>query len=157
MNIRLLGIGKTTTSYIQEGISEYSKRLGFYCRFVQEYFPPVKNASSLPESELKKREGELLLRALSTGDRVILLDEKGAEHSSTQFAASLQKEMNAGTKRIVFIVGGAFGFSDELYSLADKKLSLSKMTLTHEMVRLVFVEQLYRAFTIIKGEKYHHS
>lgn len=155
MKFRLIQIGKTEEKYLKEGISIYEKRLKHYTKFEVEEIPALKGAKNLSQEEQKKKEGELLLDKLSNSDFVILLDEVGKEFNSPKFAQFLQKKMNSGLD-ITFIIGGPFGFSDEIYARANDKVALSQLTLTHQMVRLFFTEQLYRGFTILKGEKYHH-
>ncbi|MBL0342580.1 MAG: 23S rRNA (pseudouridine(1915)-N(3))-methyltransferase RlmH [Bacteroidetes bacterium] len=157
MKIRLMVIGKTSSSYLVEGIDEYVKRIGHYADFSLEVLPDIKKASSLQSHQLKDLEAEAFLKRIGVRDYVILLDEKGKADSSEGFAKSLQKWMVAGDKNPVFIIGGAFGFGKSLYEKAALKLALSEMTFSHQMVRLIFVEQLYRAFTIIRNEPYHHK
>lgn len=157
MKIKLLVVGKTDEGFIEEGIEKYLKRLKHYISFEIATLPDVKQGSKLNIEKLKEEEGKLILQKLETSDQVILLDEKGKNFSSEEFAGFLQKKMNGGFSSLVFIVGGAFGFSEDVYKRANEQLSLSKMTFSHQMVRLFFTEQLYRAFTIIKGEKYHHK
>lgn len=156
MNIKLIVIGKTDNKQLQELISEYEKRLKFYIKFDLEVIPDIKNVKNLSESQQKEKEGELILKKLSPTDLLVLLDEKGKQYASEDFAAYLQKKMNAGTKQLVFVVGGPYGFSEDIYQKAQGKLSLSKMTFSHQMIRLFFIEQLYRGFTILKNEPYHH-
>ena len=157
MNITLLVIGKTEESWLQQGIDIYAGRLLHYISFDLQIIPALKNAGSFPQSVLKQKEGEQILSRLQASDLVVLLDDKGKQVTSVEFSVMLQNQMNAGYKRVVFVVGGAFGFSEEVYSRGNTKLSLSKMTFSHQMIRLFFTEQLYRAFTILKGEKYHHE
>ncbi|RPA66468.1 23S rRNA (pseudouridine(1915)-N(3))-methyltransferase RlmH [Cyclobacteriaceae bacterium YHN15] len=157
MQIRLLAIGKTDNQAIQSLIEEYQKRLGFYIKFEMEIIPDIKNAKSLNESAQKEREGELLLKKLQPSDDLILLDENGKQFRSVEFSDFLQKKMNSGLKHLVFVIGGPYGFSESVYSRANGKISLSKMTFSHQMVRVFFIEQLYRAFTILKNEPYHHE
>jgi 23S rRNA (pseudouridine1915-N3)-methyltransferase len=157
MNVALLVVGKTDEKWLQEGIDQYSKRLGHYVNFTIEVIPSLKNAKNFSENLLKQKEGELLLAKIFPTDYVVVLDENGKQFSSMEFSSNLQGIMNAGNKRAVFIVGGAFGFSADVYARANSKISLSKMTFSHQMIRLFFVEQLYRAFTILRGEKYHHE
>jgi 23S rRNA (pseudouridine1915-N3)-methyltransferase len=157
MQIRLLAIGKTDNQAIQSLIEEYQKRLGFYIKFEMEIIPDIKNAKSLNESAQKEREGELLLKKLQPSDDLILLDENGKQFRSVEFSEFLQKKMNSGLKHLVFVIGGPYGFSESVYSRANGKISLSKMTFSHQMVRVFFIEQLYRAFTILKNEPYHHE
>ena len=157
MKIKLIVVGKTNAKYLLEGEKEYERRLKHYTKFEEIIITDVKQAGKLSESELKKKEGHLILGKLEISDHVILLDDKGKSHSSIEFANFLQQKMNSGLKSLVFVVGGAFGFSDEDYLRANSKFSLSKMTFSHQMVRLIFKEQLYRGFSILKGEKYHHE
>lgn len=157
MNITLLVIGKTNEKYLTEGIDIYSKRLVNYTNFNLVILADVKNAHSLTHDQLKQKEGELIMNSVKPSDKLILLDDKGKHYSSMEFSEQLNKFQVAGIKQLTFVVGGAFGFSDEVYKRANAKISLSKMTFSHQMVRLFFVEQLYRAFTILKGEKYHHE
>ena len=157
MKIKLIIIGKTKSKFLLEGENEYQKRLKHYCKFSELIIPDIKNAGKLSNKELKIKEGNLILKSIKNSDYVILLDDKGLELSSTDFAKFLNKKMVSSSNELVFIVGGAFGFSESVYKRANTKLSLSKMTFSHQMVRLIFKEQLYRAFTILKGEKYHHE
>ena len=157
MKIKLIVIGKTNTAYLKTGENEYENRLKHYCNFEEIIINDIKNGSKFSKNELKIKEGGLILKNLDSGDKVILLDNIGKIYSSNEFSDFLNENMLHSTKSLVFIVGGAYGFSDEVYNRADNKLSLSKMTFSHQMVRLIFKEQLYRAFTIIKGEKYHHE
>jgi 23S rRNA (pseudouridine1915-N3)-methyltransferase len=155
MKIELLVIGKTNEKYLEEGIKIYIKRLSHYTNFS---LIIVKDAKAVNDIEaLKKAEGQIFLSHLSKDDFVILLDEKGSEYSSKKFSKYIETIQNQSTKKLVFIVGGAFGFSDEIYQRANAKLSLSKLTFSHQMIRLFFCEQLYRAYTIIRGEKYHNE
>ena len=155
MDIALIAVGKTATGYVREGIEEYLKRLKHYIPFTMETVPDVRGGK-LSEEQQKRLEGERLLSLIRPADRVVLLDERGAEYTSEKFAERIQKDMASGLKRLVFVIGGPYGFSPEVYGRADGKLSLSKMTLNHEMVRMFFVEQVYRAMTILRGEPYHH-
>ena len=157
MKIKLIVIGKTNTAYLKTGENEYEKRLKHYCNFEKIVINNVKNSSKLSKNELKIKEGDFILKTLDSIDKVILLDNKGKIYSSIEFSNFLKENMLKSAKSLVFIVGGAYGFSDEVYKRANYKLSLSKMTFSHQMVRVIFKEQLYRAFTIIKGEKYHHE
>lgn len=156
MKIRFLSIGKTSSPFLKEGIAFYLKRLEHYCRMEYTELPDVPSKGLTPETG-KIKEGELILKNLKPEDVLILLDEKGNSYTSREFANFLQKKMNAGTRSLVFVVGGAFGFSKEVYAKADSTLSFSKMTFSHEMIRVFAVEQLYRAHTILKGENYHHD
>ena len=157
MKIKLILVGKTNAKYLVEGEKEYEKRLKHYTKFEEIIIPDVKQSGKLSESELKKKEGQLILAKLENSDHVILLDDKGNSYSSLQFSDFLQQKMNSSLKSLVFVVGGAFGFSDEVYQRANSKVSLSKMTFSHQMIRLIFKEQLYRGFSILRGEKYHHE
>ncbi|MFL2585879.1 MAG: 23S rRNA (pseudouridine(1915)-N(3))-methyltransferase RlmH [Parvicellaceae bacterium] len=157
MKIKLIVVGKTNASYLIDGEKEYEKRLKHYCKLQEILIPDVKKGGKLSEIDLKKKEGDLILSKLNNSDYFILLDDKGKSYSSSEFAALIQEKMLSSVKTLVFVVGGAFGFSDEVYQRANAKLSLSKMTFSHQMVRLIFKEQLYRAFSILKGEKYHHE
>lgn len=152
----MLTVGKTDAGWVREGLETYSSRLSHYVPFSVNEIPELKNASSLSKAQVKEKEGELILSRVTAKDTVILLDEKGKEYSSSEFAKEVEKLISGG-KNIVFVIGGAFGFSDAIYARSDGKVSLSRMTFTHQMVRAIFVEQLYRAFTIIKGEPYHHE
>lgn len=157
MRITLLTVGKTNDLSFKNAISEYQKRLKFYISFDIEEIPALKNTKNLTEDNQKKKEGELILKSIQTDDEVVLLDDKGSEFTSKQFASYIEKKSASGLKRLVFVVGGPYGFSEEVYQRANDKVSLSRMTFSHQMVRLVFTEQLYRAMTIIKGEPYHHE
>ncbi len=156
MEIQLITIGKTSIPFVKQGIEIYSKRLTRYIKFSLRELPDIKNSRNMPESR-QKEEGSQILSSVSQGDTVVLLDERGKEFTSVEFASFIEKRMAAGGKRLVFVVGGPYGFSDEVYSRADFKVSLSRMTFNHEMVRLFFTEQLYRGMTIINGEPYHHQ
>jgi 23S rRNA (pseudouridine1915-N3)-methyltransferase len=157
MNIKLLAIGKTDNKNLQILIEEYTKRLSFYIKFDLEVIPDIKNVKNLSENQQKEKEGELILSKLSATDQLILLDENGKSFSSVGFSDYLQKKMNAGIKTLVFVIGGPYGFSEEVYQKSQGKISLSEMTFSHQMVRLFFIEQLYRGFTILKNEPYHHQ
>ena len=157
MNIRLLVVSKTDIPYIQEGIDKYVKRLKHYVNFELEVIPALKDQKGAAPEEIKEREAALILKRLEGVDRIVLLDEHGKEHTSMGFSQYIQKQMNAGTRNLVFVVGGAFGFAPPVYAAAHDKISLSQMTFNHQMVRLFFVEQLYRAFTIIRHEPYHNE
>lgn len=157
MKISLLVIGKTEADYLIKGIDEYIKRLKHYIPFELLVVPALKNTKNLSELQQKQKEGELLLAQIKPTDTLILLDENGQTFSSVKFAAYLEKFMVAGTRSMVFVVGGPYGFSDEVYQKAAGKISLSEMTFSHQMVRLIFAEQVYRAMTILKGEPYHHQ
>jgi len=157
MNIKLLAIGKTDNKSLQSLIDEYTKRLSFYIKFDLEIIPDIKNVKNLSEAQQKEKEGELILSKISATDQLILLDENGSTFSSVAFSDYLQKKMNAGIKTLVFVIGGPYGFSEEVYKKAQGKISLSSMTFSHQMVRLFVIEQLYRGFTILKNEPYHHQ
>ncbi len=156
MKLCLFLVGETDDAELRGAITRYVKRLEHYCTFETEVLKTPKQFKKLAQAELKVAEGKLILENLTSQDFLVLLDERGTEFGSIAFSEKLQKWLNAGHRRIVFLVGGAYGFSDEVYQRANFKLGLSKMTLTHQMVRLFFTEQLYRAFTILKNEKYHH-
>ncbi len=156
MKLKLFTIGKTDASYIRQGIEEYKSRLKHYGSFEMVEFPDIKKGKNLSEKEQKEKEGDLILSKITNGDWLVLLDEKGKEYSSLSFSKLMQKRMNQGLKNLVFVIGGPYGFSEKVYQRANEKLALSQMTFSHQMVRLFFVEQLYRGFTILKGEPYHH-
>jgi 23S rRNA (pseudouridine1915-N3)-methyltransferase len=157
MQIRLIAVGKTDHSAIQTLLDEYTKRLGFYIKFEMEIIPDLKNAKNLSEASQKAKEGELILKKVQASDELVLLDEQGKQYSSVDFSDYLQKKMNAGLKQLIFVIGGPYGFSESVYQRANGKISLSKMTFSHQMVRVFFTEQLYRAFTILRNEPYHHQ
>jgi 23S rRNA (pseudouridine1915-N3)-methyltransferase len=156
MTIKLLAIGKTDNKELTSLIEVYKTRLNHYIKFEFEVIPDLKKAKNLSENEQKHKEGELILKKISPSDVLILLDENGKQFSSLSFSNYLQKQMNSGLKQLIFVIGGPYGFSDEVYMKANGKISLSKMTFSHQMVRLFFIEQLYRGFTILKNEPYHH-
>lgn len=157
MKICLLTVGKTDIGWVREGLETYSSRLSHYVPFSVCEIPELKNTSALTRTQIKEREGELILKAIKPTDRVILLDERGKEYRSVEFAEEIRWLSLAGGKDIVFVIGGAYGFSEAVYARSVGKISLSRMTFSHQMVRTIFAEQLYRAFTIIKGEPYHHE
>lgn len=157
MKIKLLVIGKTDQSYLQEGIEVYHKRIPHYVPFEYQFIPDIKNTRKLSEDQQKEKEGELILLQLKPGDELFLLDEKGKMYRSIEFARFLEQKMLGGVKNLVFVIGGPYGFSNAVYQKANGKLSLSKMTFSHQLIRLIFSEQLYRALTILKGEPYHHE
>ena len=157
MQIKLIAIGKTDSKAIISLVEEYSKRLNFYIKFEFEVIPDLKNTKSLSEVLQKEKEGELILKNIIPSDDLILLDERGKSFSSMDFSAFLQKKMNSGLKQLIFVIGGPYGFSDEVYTRANGKLSISKMTFSHQMIRPFFIEQLYRGFTILRNEPYHHE
>lgn len=157
MNIKLIVISKTDVPYLQTGIDEYISRLKHYCDFELVVIPALKNLGKASPEEIKEKEGELILKQLAKVDQTVLLDEHGKEYTSVGFSEYIQKQMNAGTRTLAFVIGGAFGFSPAVYAAATHKISLSQMTFNHQMVRLFFLEQLYRAFTILRHEKYHNE
>jgi 23S rRNA (pseudouridine1915-N3)-methyltransferase len=157
MKITFLVIGKTEDSYLKEGIDKYIKRLKHYIKFEMIELPELKNTKHLTEDQQKAKEAEIISKQLSSTDYILLLDEKGQEYTSVQFSGLVSKKMLSSVQNLVFIVGGPYGFDNSLHMQATEKLSLSKMTFSHQMVRLFFVEQLYRAFSILKGEPYHHE
>lgn len=157
MKVVLLSVGKTDDDFYTQAIDIFKKRLSYYIPFETEFIPDLKSTKKLSEKEQKILEGENILNRIQQGDYIVLLDDKGKQYSSIEFARFMEKKSHSVPKRLVFVVGGPYGFSDEVYQHANEKLSLSKMTFTHQMVRLVFVEQLYRAMTILKGEPYHHE
>jgi len=157
VKILLLTIGNTDKKYMKEGIDDYNKRLSFYIPFEMKVIPDIKNRSSLSEELQKEKEGLLILNQVSPGDYLILLDERGNEYSSVGFSRWIEKKMIAGTRQLIFVIGGPYGFSNTVYQRSDTKISMSKLTFSHQMVRLIFVEQIYRAMTIIKNEPYHHE
>jgi len=148
-------IGKTQENYITEGFEHYKKRLVHYLPFEEFTIPTLRDTKNMKDVEVKQKEGELILKNLRDDDFVVLLDERGKQYDSVEFAGFVQQRMNLATKTLIFTVGGAFGFSDEVYKRANHKISLSKMTFSHQIIRLIFMEQLYRAFSIINGEPYH--
>ena len=157
MKVKLILVGKTDLKYINEGNAEYQKRLKHYLPTEIVIIPDIKNTKNLSEKQQKNKEGELILNQTKEGDFIVLLDENGKQFSSVEFSKFVEKQMVSGLKNLIFIVGGPYGFSEDVYKKANVKISLSKMTFSHQMVRLIFLEQLYRAMTIIKGEPYHHS
>lgn len=157
VKILVLAIGKTDEQWVQEALLKYCKRLQYYLPFEFEVVPDLKNTKNLSEAQQKEKEGTLILKKLNHTDKVVLLDEKGKEYRSIEFANHLQQQMNSGVKRLVFVIGGPYGFSPELYAKVQGKLALSKMTFSHQIIRPIFVEQLYRAMTILKNEPYHHE
>ncbi|MBR1765681.1 MAG: 23S rRNA (pseudouridine(1915)-N(3))-methyltransferase RlmH [Bacteroidales bacterium] len=157
MNIKLIVVSKTDISYLQTGIDEYMGRLHHYCDFELVVVPALKNTGKASAEEVKEKEGQLILKQTAKADTVVLLDEHGKEYTSMGFSEYLQRQMNAGTHTLAFVIGGAFGFSPAVHAAATHKISLSQMTFNHQMVRLFFVEQLYRAFTILHHEKYHNQ
>ena len=157
MNIKLIAIGKTDSAALQQLISTYEKRLVRYINFELQLLPDIKNSKSLTEELQKIKEGEFILSNVESSHYLILLDERGKEYTSVTFADELQKKMNTSIKQLTFVIGGPYGFSQEVYNRANGKLSLSKLTFSHQMILLFFIEQLYRAFTILRNEPYHHQ
>ena len=157
MKICLLVIGKTDEEYLRKGLEIFTGRIPHYILFEMKVIPDIKKARNLSEQQQKEKEGELILQQMLPSDELFLLDEQGMEVASVDFARFLEKKMISGIKRLVFVVGGPYGFSSSVYARANGKISLSKMTFSHQMVRLIFAEQLYRALTILKGEPYHHQ
>ncbi|MEO1030850.1 MAG: 23S rRNA (pseudouridine(1915)-N(3))-methyltransferase RlmH [Bacteroidota bacterium] len=156
MQIKLIAIGKTDNKQLQALIEDYQKRLSHYIRFEFDIIPDIKNVKHLSEAQQKEKEGELILSKTQKSDVLILLDEHGKQMDSVAFSGYLQKHMNSGIKTLIFVIGGPYGFSEAIYNRANGKLGLSKMTFSHQMVRLFFIEQLYRGFTILRNEPYHH-
>lgn len=157
MNIQLLVIGKTDKSYIESGIDEYAKRISRYSNFELKIIKDLKNTKNLSETVQKKLEGEKILENINASDFVVLLDENGKQSNSREFSEFLNKVLVSGNKNLIFVIGGPYGFSQEVYNRANAKISLSKMTFSHQLVRLIFTEQLYRAFSILNNEPYHHD
>lgn len=157
MKITLLTVGKTDVKWVREGLDLYSSRLVHYIPFSLVEIPELKNVSALSQDQIKSREGELILKHLKPADELVLLDEHGREFRSVEFAEFIEGRLSRSSRDLVFVIGGAYGFSGDVYSRADSKISLSKMTFSHQMVRTIFAEQLYRAFTIMRGEPYHHE
>lgn len=157
MKITLLTVGKTDKGWVKDGLDIYVSRLKHYIPFSIIEIPELKNVSALSKDQIKTREGDLILKNVRPADDLILLDERGKEYSSVEFAKVIQDMISYAGKDIVYVIGGAYGFSDAVYQRADSKISMSRMTFSHQMVRAIFVEQLYRAFTIMKGEPYHHE
>ena len=157
MSIDLIVVGKTDMREVESLVAMYAKRINFYCKFSITTLPDVKNTKSLSIKQQRTAEGEAILRQVGDGDYVMLLDEKGEEFRSLDFAQWLQKRLNSGIRRLVLVIGGPYGFSEEVYARANGKLSLSKMTFSHQIVRAIFTEQLYRAFAILHNEPYHHE
>ena len=157
MKIKLIVVGKTHAKYLIQAEEEYLQRLKHYIKFEKVIVPDLKNSKNLTPIEQNRREGELIISKIEKNEEVVLLDDKGVEFTSIKFAQFINQKMIQSTRCLTFIIGGAYGFSDEVYARANAKISLSKMTFSHQMVRMIFKEQLYRAFTIIKGEKYHHE
>lgn len=156
MKIKLIWIGRADGDVFDEAIRQYTKKLQFYTVFEPVAIPYLKNTKSLSQDEQKKKEGELILKKIELGDVVVLLDERGKEYTSEKFAQFIQQQANTGQKALVFVIGGAYGFSPDVYARQNAKIALSQLTFPHIMTRLIFAEQLYRAFTILHGEPYHH-
>lgn len=157
MKITLLTVGRTDVKWVREGLELYVSRLTHYFPFALDEIPELKNVSALTKDQIKEKEGELILKKIKPQDDVIILDEHGREYRSVEFAALLEEKISRGGRDMVFVIGGAYGFSKGVYDRANSKMSLSKMTFSHQMVRAIFTEQLYRAFTIVRGEPYHHE
>ena len=157
MNIELLVVGKTDSKEVEALVELYVRRVNFYCKFSVTTLPDVRNTRSLTQNQQRTAEGEAILRQLAAGDHVVLLDERGDEMRSVEFAYWLQKRMLGGVRRLVLVIGGPYGFSDAVYARADGRLSLSRMTFSHQIVRAIFAEQIYRAFAILNHEPYHHE
>lgn len=157
MQIKLIAIGKTDNKAIVDLIEEYAKRLNFYIKFELEIIPDLKNTKSISETIQKQKEGELILKKVISSDDLVLLDERGKSYNSIDFSSYIQKKMNSGLKQLTFVIGGPYGFSEEVYARANGKISISKMTFSHQMIRPFFIEQLYRGFTILRNEPYHHE
>lgn len=157
MKITLLTVGKTDKDWVRQGMDIYVSRLKHYITFSVVEIPELKNVSSLSKDQIKTREGELILKNIRPTDDLILLDERGKEYTSVELAKVIQDKISYAGKDMVYVIGGAYGFSEEVYRRADSKISLSRMTFSHQMVRAIFVEQIYRAFTIMRGEPYHHE
>lgn len=157
MNIELIVVGKTDSKEVESLVEMYSKRVNRYCRFSITTLADVRNTRNMTPQRQKQLEGEAILRLVSEGDYLTLMDERGAQYTSTEYAQWLQKRMLSGVKRLVLVIGGPYGFSEEVYGRANGKISLSKMTFSHQIVRAIFAEQLYRAFTILNNEPYHHE
>lgn len=157
MNITLLVVSKTDIPFVQQGLAVYQERLRHYCNFTLDVIPSLRDQRNMTPSEVMQHEGQLILKRIEKSDCAVLLDEHGRQHTSIGFSQYLQQKMNAGIRQLTFVIGGAFGFSPAVYAAAQDKLSLSAMTFNHQMVRLFFAEQLYRAFTILRHEKYHNE
>lgn len=157
MNIELIVIGKTDSAEVEALVAMYAKRINRYCKFAMTTIADVRNTRNMAPSRQKQLEGEAILKNIVDGDFLVLMDERGAQYTSIEFSQWLQKRMLSGVKRLVLVIGGPYGFSEEVYARADQKISLSKMTFSHQIVRAIFAEQLYRAFTILHNEPYHHE
>jgi 23S rRNA (pseudouridine1915-N3)-methyltransferase len=157
MNIELIVVGKTDSAEVESLISLYAKRINRYCKFAMTTIADVRNTRNMAPSRQKQLEGEAILKNIVDGDFLVLMDERGAQYTSIEFSQWLKKRMLSGVKRLVLVIGGPYGFSEEVYARADQKISLSKMTFSHQIVRAIFAEQLYRAFSILHNEPYHHE
>ena len=157
MNVKLITVGKTTFPFLKEGEKEYEGRLKHYMKFERIDIKEIKRSKNTTVELLKKKEAELISSTINDSDYIVLLDEKGTELSSVQFSDWIDKKMNLGHRSLVFLIGGAYGFDENIYNRSQEKISFSRMTFSHQMIRLLFLEQLYRANTILKGEKYHHT
>ena len=157
MNIELIAVGKTDSQAVESLVEVYAQRINHYCRFSMTMLPDVRNTRNISAAQQRTAEGEAILRQLTAGDFVALFDERGTEFRSMEFAAWMQKRMNSGIRRLVLVIGGPYGFSEAVYERADARVSLSKMTFSHQIVRALIAEQLYRAFTILNNEPYHHE
>ncbi len=157
MKVELWWVGKTSFSYLEEGMNMYEKRLTHFLPFQTETIPDIKNAKKLSEDQLKQKEGEVILKKVENGDWLVLLDERGKEYSSIRFSEYMDKQLQMSHRRIIFLIGGAYGFSDAVYQRANGKISLSKMTFSHQMIRLFALEQIYRAMSILRNLPYHHE
>ncbi len=157
MKISLIVVGKTVHSYLNNGIDDYSKRISYYCPFEIKYIPDIKNTKSLTQPQQKEIEGQSLLNSFEKSDYVVLLDEHGKEFTSVDFSKYIEKKMQSVPRRLVFVIGGPYGFSKEVKERSNEKISISKMTFPHDLIRLIFTEQLYRAFSILHNEPYHHE
>jgi len=157
MKIQLLTVGKTQQDFVRKGTDEFTERIKHYLPFELEVIPDLKNTRNLSQEQIKEKEGELILKNIRPEDYIVLLDEKGKEFTSLQFAQYIEKKMHSVPKRLVFVIGGAYGFSSAVYQAAQEKISLSKMTFSHQLIRVVFVEQLYRGLSILNNEPYHHE
>ena len=157
MKIQLIVVGKTNQSFVQQGLDDFCSRLSHYFPFELETIPDIKNARNLSVEQLKTKEGESIIQSFQAGDFIVLLDERGKEFTSVKFAEYIAKQTHTGAKRLAFVIGGAYGFSPAVYEAAHEKIALSKMTFPHQLIRLIFAEQLYRAMTILYHEPYHHE
>ena len=157
MKLKLLAVGKTNQDFVQKGIDEFAGRIKHYLPFELEILPDIKNTRNLNQLQIKEKEGEIILKHIRPEDYVVLLDEKGKEFTSVQFAGYIEKKTHTVSKQLVFVIGGAYGFSEAVYQTAQEKIALSKMTFSHQLIRLIFIEQVYRAMTILSNEPYHHE